>query len=493
MIDEILRDQAVRLLSSAPSSIEMPAGAGKTHLLAAAVAVAAERDERCVVLTHTNAGVDSIRRRLRRFGVPSPLVRVETITSWAFSLARSYPTIAGVEVHESPDWTQSDEYVRGATRVATSAAIRAVHAVSFDYLLVDEYQDCTLLQHAFIIALKDAIPKTLVLGDRLQAIFGFAGDLADWDKHVLPGLPAFAVAPIPHRWIGHNEDLGRWLLNIRPMLVEGRTFDVAQQAITGLTFVQDASPTSVAAVAHGFRNFDETVVLLDKWPAGVAGHASRLGGSFTVMEDLNGNFMRKQINGFANEREQILALPSQGDPALARWFAQLAKACVIGLSDINYPVLRRLDANESLTGLPRDGIQPVVDALESLRLHPTYEQLTVAAQTIRNLAVLRIYRWEAWNDTLRAISLSIENDEAPIDNLARVRERLRRQGRRAHARIASRALLVKGLEYDHVVIANLANFTDPRNLYVALTRARKSITVLGRSSSVLLKNEQRRR
>ncbi|HCN38712.1 MAG TPA: hypothetical protein DIS77_00170 [Rothia sp.] len=55
--------------------------------------------------------------------------------------------------------------------------------------------------------------------------------------------------------------------------------------------------------------------------------------------------------------------------------------------------------------------------------------------------------------------------------------------------MAARTLLVKGLEYDHVIIANLANFTDPRNLYVALTRARKSVTILGRPSAVTLQNE----
>lgn len=492
-IDEPLRDVATGLLSSAPTSVEMPAGTGKTHLLAAAVAVAAEHEKRCLVLTHTNAGVDAIRRRLRRFGVPPALIRVETITSWAFSLVGAYPTLAGITVSESPDWAQSDEYVAGATQVTQSLAISEVHAVSFDYMFVDEYQDCTLVHHAFIVALAAAIPKTLVLGDRLQAIFGFAGALAEWDTHVIPGFPAFAVTSTPHRWIGHNEALGQWLLDIRSSLVAGQTFDISQHAIPGLTFFQDVRPTAVATAAHSFPDFDETVVLLDKWPRSVADHASRLGGSYSVMEDINGNFMREQINGFTSERRQVLALPPDGDPAVARWFAQFAKSCVIGLGDIDGVVLRRLERNKSLAGVSRDGIQSVVDSLESLRLSPTYEQIAATAQAVHNLKSLRVYRWEAWHDTLLAISMCTENDELPIENLARVRERLRRQGRRAHSRIASRTLLVKGLEYDHVIIANLDNFTDPRNLYVALSRARKSVTVLGRSSSIRLQNDQHRR
>ena len=65
--------------------------------------------------------------------------------------------------------------------------------------------------------------------------------------------------------------------------------------------------------------------------------------------------------------------------------------------------------------------------------------------------------------------------------MAVVRDRLRHGGRGERRLIASRTLLVKGLEFDHVIIADVQNFTDPRQLYVALSRARKSVTVIGKS------------
>jgi DNA helicase IV len=46
--------------------------------------------------------------------------------------------------------------------------------------------------------------------------------------------------------------------------------------------------------------------------------------------------------------------------------------------------------------------------------------------------------------------------------------------------------LVKGLEYDHVVIANVGQLTDVNNLYVALTRARKSVTIVGTTDTISL-------
>jgi hypothetical protein len=50
-----------------------------------------------------------------------------------------------------------------------------------------------------------------------------------------------------------------------------------------------------------------------------------------------------------------------------------------------------------------------------------------------------------------------------------------------------RALLVKGLEYDHVIIANIADHTNIKDLYVALSRARKSLTILGQTDAIKLK------
>ena len=475
-MDDALRNVAGKLLLAAPCSVEMPAGTGKTHLLAAATAIAAERGERSLVLTHTNAGVDAIRKRLRSFSVPPSLFRVDTITSWAFSLVRSYSGIAGIAVSDAPDWSQSEDYLKGASAVACSGAIAEMHSISFDYLFVDEYQDCTLVLHAFVMALAEAIPKVVILGDRLQAIFTFGGPMATWDGHVLARFPELVLDVEPHRWTDHNLDLGRWLLELRSDLVDGQVFDFASHTVPGLNFVAGSAPEALAPVAYSFRDFNETVVLLDKWPNHVATHASRLGGSYSVMEDISGNFMRSQLKD----------LPAERDTQLASWFALFAKACVVGLSGMDAAVLRRLAQNHGITHYTRAGIEPALAAFDQLRLNPTYAQLAITAGIVTSTSGLRVYRWEAWNDTLKAIGMTAENGEPAVENLARVRDRLRRTGRRNDSRIASRTLLVKGLEYDHVVIADLGKMRDPCNLYVALSRARKSVTVLGAASRITL-------
>lgn len=479
-----LRRLAAEVVAQAPCSLEMPAGTGKTELLAACVATTAERGERSLVLTHTNAGVDAIRRRLRRFGVPSSMVRVETITSWAFALSRSYSGIAGIIVPEVPNWNDSQAYVAGATLVAMTGAVRQVHSVSFGYLLVDEYQDCTLDQHEFVLEVSQAVPRTVILGDRLQAIFGFdkSRPLMDWDTHVVQRYKPKGVPHLPQRWRAHNAALGQWLLDIRPSLVDGGAFDFSTHSLEGLDWRQcgpRTAPQAVNNAAHRLSNAGESVVLLDKLPHQVAGHASRLGGSYAVMEDVAGRFMA----------DRLAELPPQMDLLLALWLARMAKGCFVGLAGLDRAVQGRLEKGRTVSDLKRKGLVPVQAALDGLITSPTYDQLCRSAAEIRATPGLTLYRREAWDDTFRAVASGVEDGIAPREALAAVRDRLRHGGRGGHRQIASRTLLVKGLEFDHVIIANVQNFTDPRQLYVALSRARKSVTVIGSSPRLKLRHE----
>ena len=60
-MDGALRNTALGVRAAMPCSVELPAGTGKTHLVAALAAAAAEQGERTLILTHTNAGVDVLR------------------------------------------------------------------------------------------------------------------------------------------------------------------------------------------------------------------------------------------------------------------------------------------------------------------------------------------------------------------------------------------------------------------------------------------------
>jgi DNA helicase-2/ATP-dependent DNA helicase PcrA len=73
---------------------------------------------------------------------------------------------------------------------------------------------------------------------------------------------------------------------------------------------------------------------------------------------------------------------------------------------------------------------------------------------------------------------------------ANIRQRMTNSGRRLPTRTVSTPLLLKGLEFDHVVIPNAAHFANEdtaqaKLFYVAISRATRSLTIA--SSNRLLK------
>ena len=475
MLTTELRATAIEVLAHLPCSLEMPAGTGKTQLVAAMATVTAELGHRTLVLTHTHAGVDAIRRRLRKFGVPKQTVHVDTITGWAFDLVRSYPNIAGVTVPDVPDWSESEKYVEGAIKVAQAKAIKDMHAASFEYFIVDEYQDCGVAQHALMAAIADSILRACVLGDRLQGIFGFRGQpLVDWDAHVFGRFP---LHPMPYqawRWHGHNASLGEWLLAVRPILMQGNPIDFSAVQVPGLTWVQ--SYKGVVS-NQGLRQWpaDSSVLVLGQWRADADDHGKDLQGIFGVMEDLRGEFMHDFLT-------KVEASPPEQRPIV---LAQFAKSCFVGLAGIDAPLMEKLGRGQAVSGLKRVGIERVQAALDALLPAPSLFGVSQAMTAIAKTPTLRLYKREAWNDCIKALE-ACESDEveAATDALGRIRDGLRHSGRRPTNRVVSRTVLVKGLEYDHVIIGNADKVADCRNLYVALTRARYSVTVISGSPVV---------
>jgi hypothetical protein len=69
-------------------------------------------------------------------------------------------------------------------------------------------------------------------------------------------------------------------------------------------------------------------------------------------------------------RSQLAPLPTEGDPALALWFARFAKACFVGLAGIDGPVLGRLAQRQTVSHYQRSGIEGVLVALDAFSRAP---------------------------------------------------------------------------------------------------------------------------
>src|SRR5712691_5062797 len=96
-----------QLASAQRGYVSSPAGCGKTHLIAEAVSL--HNTGRELILTHTHAGVDALRRKLRRKSASSAAYHIDSIAAWALGFARAFPKTAGYQAPPDPknaDWEQ---------------------------------------------------------------------------------------------------------------------------------------------------------------------------------------------------------------------------------------------------------------------------------------------------------------------------------------------------------------------------------------------------
>ena len=469
-------DNEIDLLSIQRGTITAPAGCGKTHLIAEAL-TRHDDAKPIMILTHTNAGVIALRGRLDSLRVPSKAYRLVTIDGWAMRLISTFPQRSAHDpgllnlAHPATDYPN--------IRVAAAKLLKAGHInevlrASYDRLIVDEYQDCSVRQHALVAFAAQTLP-TVVLGDPLQAIFGFGADnLADWDD-VTKYFPIVGQLNTPWRWINAGaEPLGRWLLEVREKLLRGEAIDL-RQAPAGVTWVEldgsDDHAKRLAAARVRAPTRDSCVLIIgdSRNPASQRQFASQTPGAVTVEAvDL------RDLVAFAR-RFDLDALDALDQ------LAQFAESVMANVGATDF--VGRVRA----IGDNRRG-QAVADservALDFVR-RPNYLGAVDVLVEIGKLAGVRTHRPAVLRACIRALQLCHGTEGLSLHDAAiRMREQNRLVGRPLPRRAVGSTLLLKGLESDLAVILN-ADGLDSRNLYVAMTRGSKGLTIC--SSSPVLK------
>jgi DNA helicase-2/ATP-dependent DNA helicase PcrA len=453
------------------------AGCGKTELLGRIVAD--ERSGRQLVLTHTHAGVAAIQRRLVEMQVPRDKFHLDTIAGWCLRYGAAYPAISGYRPHAEadPDWTVT---YPGAERVCRTSLGKRVVRESYNGVLIDEYQDCSLQQHDLALALADCVPCRGV-GDSLQTIFGFRDDpVVPWDTIRTDFEVVEGALTEPWRWRrdGRNAALGEWLGAARMQLeTTGRLIIAADAPVSWVRHGAHDVPAAVWATACGDvgRDSKGTVVAILKWPNQCKDLARRMGGRWPIVERFD-------------------------DPDLLRLAEKLVEAdgptAVESLVDF---ISERMTAVGPALSTAVDAVK-VGRGVSRIRKHRDHADRLCAlanAPTPGNaLAWLEgvlnhrgdwwLYRRECVAQLYEALRHSGGESFAGLpDMVAAARSRARHRGRSTHRRTIGTPLLVKGLEFDHAVLLWEPDHFSKQALYVALTRASKSLTIVSQSRTLI--------
>lgn len=451
---------ASQLATAERATLIAPAGHGKTWTLARTAALAPAPQ---LILTHTHAGIHALRRQLRDAGASPDSYRLDTIAGFAARWATAYPEVAEWEPGDQPaDWRG---LYSAACRVLARPQLLSSVAHSFAGVLVDEYQDCTLEQHQLVLGLATVLP-TRVVGDPLQGIYDFPDSPSvDFEQHVLPHFPSTGSLPTAWRW-KENPALASDLAHLRQELWAGEQPDLAGYAAFS---VERPDRGASVRACNRATQLPGTTVAIRAHAQQAHALAKKLRGQFQSIEDLEG----KNILSAAAKIEDTCG------PARAAALLDVIENCTNGV----VPALRqtrRSYEEDQLPRVPRGKSQRAVTALNALASESSFEGLPEAIDALCSHPDAVVYRSEVLMTLANGVELLAAQDVAVTDSLVsgvrEVRDRQRRTGRRLPKHIVARTRLVKGLQFDNVVVCDVSQL-DTHNLYVALTRGASTVTI----------------
>lgn len=470
-IDEFIKHRKTMLIA--------PAGYGKTHSIAASMSILKESGKH-LILTHTHAGLASIKEKLKKELIPAKSFHVETISGFAQRYVHSF-----CKPEEIPDSNGKDYFkiiIAKALKLFELKPVQRVLARSYNSLFVDEYQDCTLQQHKLILSLSDLFP-TRFLGDPLQGIFQF--DLLDpiVDLGCTTQMGAFLNEKYellePQRWLrGNNEKLGLDLKKIREELFSGNPIylnqypSIEHYAFNELDIYLPAKP--YYRLISKLLN-EKNVLIIHPTSHSVA---PRL----------------KLVKQFNNRLILLEAIDDKDFYKLAEKIDQhIAGKSAITVRTVCLPIFNKTELDKWFNekGLiskskqaDKDTIAKLGQIIRHLDSQTSYVKFKEALQELIKIPGLKCYRKEVFQCLCKALDLAHLDKTTVGAAMVEVRNSIRRFGRKAKVKCIGTTLLTKGLEFDTVLILDAHKFDCPKHLYVAFTRASKRLIVVSSSNVI---------
>lgn len=455
-----------------------PAGCGKTYEIVQAAKAAPSRR---LILTHTHAGVDVLRGRLRSAAIPQDKYQVDTIAAWCLKYAASFPIRSGIQ-HLEPDDADWNEVYVAAERLLKSGAVNNVLTTSFGGVFVDEYQDCSLLQHRVISELGTRLP-TCVFGDPLQAVFDFNQEPVDWPAHVYPTFPKIAELDTPWRWKNKgNDEMAAWLGRARSTLLSGGTLDLRDRPACvrweKLPSGKGAEQSAVLGVCKrmlgAVREGEDLIVIGDRINlnarALLAQKLSACG--FTNIEPL----ASKSLKAVARKIER-----QAGFPRLEQTMAFI-EDCMTGCSRTKYLEAVRSHQRGRSLGVARYG-ERLLKAGVAVAETGSSMSIMALMQLFYEDKETTCFRRELFF-SMRAALRQRERHPSLSDAVWHAQNQARHTERRIGRRAIGSTLLVKGLEFDHAVAVH-DDRMSAKDWYVAITRASRTLTIVSPSQQIL--------
>ena len=453
------------------AAIIAPAGHGKTEMIADIVKYATGTQ---LLLTHTNAGVEVLKKRLKKRNIPNDRYSISTIAAFCIKWCMAYNQSATFDKSLSPlngraeSARYYDQLYKGTKKIFENAWAGMVLQSTYTGVVVDEYQDCIQEQHKIILAINRFLPVR-VLGDPMQGIFAFAGNLVDWNNLE---FQTAAVETKPWRWCSCNPILGDYLTMVRSQLLpilSGQKCNIHLESCKGSIEILEPQTFNSYKLLRNLKGYC-SVLYIARWERVQLSFCNRMPGIFHYDEKQDCDELFNYARKFDSQTCTELALSiidfahecaTKVNSELKSYKTKLqAKSC-------DFSRIRKYtDFGNLLSVVCRDNSPAaIVHVLSWFKAE----------------GIFKLYRSELYAEMLRCLNFAQSNNISAFEAANHIRKDASLQNIYSHCKyLSSRTVLSKGLEFDCVII----DMRDPlpaKDFYVAMTRAMKKIYVITHS------------
>lgn len=478
--------------------VEAPAGCGKTHQAADYAHWLASQPGggQALILTHTHAACDVFRART---AAVQRRVQITTIDGLVAQIAGAYHLALGLP-SDTADWVRAQGdagfellaekvcYLLSGSTVVTSALVGR-----YPIVLCDEHQDANAAQHGVVMRLHAAGAKVRIFADPMQSIYvkgakARAAHAQRW-RDLCGKADRVEGLDFPHRWASGSLELGQWILRARLALQANQPIDLRTDRPEGLVVhIADNLATArrggVAFEVQSFRPVRKAItaaasmMVLAGQNDTVRGVSAFLGRSVPIWEGHSRDGLPRLV---------AACIAARGSPvAIASAFTDFVQLVCKGFGDSAFANPFRADvaagAIKQRTGKPAQ-LQAlarlILESPDHVGVARALELLAVLKDGHPQFADIEIDLRREYREAMRLMTFA---DPA----LALIEITRRRTAVRSSlpSKFISTVHKAKGMEADHVLLmpcdkAHFGNAEEKRCLlYVALSRAKKSLTVV---------------
>lgn len=474
-------DEFNRFLMTGPNILVAPAGYGKTHTIALSVkALLPLINRKILILTHTNAGITSIKHKFTKENVGTKDVYICTIAGFLQKIVHNLSNEV-IEQGDNSNLFYSALYGKALSLFYDSQILKLVIESSFEHVFIDECQDCNLLQFSIIQIISGWNLKVHLLLDPLQTIFNFEKDHPDYLSEVgqmeqVNPNNVFRLN-IPYRWRIANSPLERhistWRSTIENAILSG-TYSIDFSSLPGINYYSVRNQEAIKLLNSKLYGTRDVLVLHSQC------------GKYNEL--IRGNIC--QHTGY-----RLRLIESIDNAAFYNTARQIDKSIADGLSSLEIVTSLYAECGTASTSfenwikngrIVRKKSQEDADVASTLNKASNEENCLISileiCKILKTMTDIPVKRVELMDEILFSIESSLSTGNTIEKGIEIRRNYARIQGRTLYGRVIGTTLLTKGLEADSVILLKPSDLLGSRNgmmhLYVALTRAVNNVTLI---------------